>query len=78
MASRGTAGGEPEIDLLVDRMLIGDVDKCTEMLIRELRPCSRRIASCFMNLPGVSTKDMRSMELFSTRVMRNVEQHFGG
>jgi alkanesulfonate monooxygenase SsuD/methylene tetrahydromethanopterin reductase-like flavin-dependent oxidoreductase (luciferase family) len=70
---------EPDLDLLVDRMLIGDVDKCTRMLISELEALQPTHMSCFMNIPGVPHgKVLRSMELFSTQVMKNVESYFGG
>lgn len=70
---------EPDLELLVDRMLIGDVEKCTRMLISELEALQPTHMSCFMNIPGMPhEKVLRSMELFSTRVMKNVEEHFGG
>jgi len=69
------ASGEPPLEELVDRMIIGDAETCAEKLLREVETLRFSHLSCFMGLPGLPQRSiLRSMEQFGTKVMPQLEK----
>jgi len=69
------ASGEPPLEELVDRMIIGDAETCAEKLLREVETLRFSHLSCFMGLPGFPQRSiLRSMEQFGTKVMPQLEK----
>jgi alkanesulfonate monooxygenase SsuD/methylene tetrahydromethanopterin reductase-like flavin-dependent oxidoreductase (luciferase family) len=72
------ASDEPPLEALVDRMLIGPIEKVTEQIVREVRTLGLTHMSCFMAIPGLpQEKILNSIEQFGARVIPAVEKQIG-
>jgi alkanesulfonate monooxygenase SsuD/methylene tetrahydromethanopterin reductase-like flavin-dependent oxidoreductase (luciferase family) len=71
------AAGEPPLEEIADRMIIGDAETCTEKLLREVETLRFSHLSCFMGLPGLPQRSiLRSMERFGAEVMPRLKKAF--
>jgi len=69
---------EPSVDEILDRLVIGDAEKCAERLIKEFEQLQPSHVCFFMALPGMPHKSvLRSMERFGSDVLPRIERHFG-
>jgi len=70
--------GEPSIDQILDNAIIGDVERCIEKAVREIRVLRPTHFSCFMQPGAMDQKRvLRSMELFASRVVPGIEHELG-
>lgn len=68
------AAGEPPLEELVERMIIGDAETVAEKLAREIEVLDLTHLSCFMALPGLPQRSvLRSMERFGADVMPRLQ-----
>lgn len=73
------APDEPDLDTLVERMLVGPPAKIAERLIAEFEVLKPTHVSCFMGIAGMPhARVMKSMERFVAEVVPQVSRHFGG
>jgi alkanesulfonate monooxygenase SsuD/methylene tetrahydromethanopterin reductase-like flavin-dependent oxidoreductase (luciferase family) len=69
------APGEPPLEEIADRLIIGDAETCAEKLVREVETLRISHLSCFMGLPGLPQRSiLRSMERFGAEVMPRIEK----
>jgi alkanesulfonate monooxygenase SsuD/methylene tetrahydromethanopterin reductase-like flavin-dependent oxidoreductase (luciferase family) len=72
------APDEPSLEDIVERVVIGDPEKCAEMMIRQIEALRPTHMSCSMNLPGIPhNRTLKSMERFGTEVVPMIAKHFG-
>ena len=72
------AADEPSLDVMMQRMVVGDVTTCAERLARMCQVLRPNHISLFMQIPGVAQRDvMRSLERFSTEVRPLLERELG-
>lgn len=73
------APDEPDLDTLVERMLVGPPAKIAERLIAEFEILKPTHVSCFMGIAGLPhARVMKSMERFVAEVVPQVARNFGG
>ena len=69
------SAGEPSLEEIAERMIIGDAETCAEKLVREVETLRISHLSCFMGRPGLPQRSiLRSMERFGAQVMPRVEK----
>ena len=69
------APGEPPLEEIMGRMIIGDAETCAEKLVREVETLRISHLSCFMSLPGLPQRSiLRSMERFGSEVMPKLQK----
>jgi alkanesulfonate monooxygenase SsuD/methylene tetrahydromethanopterin reductase-like flavin-dependent oxidoreductase (luciferase family) len=72
------APDEPSLEEIVDRIAVGDPQKCAAHIIRQIEALRPTHMSCCMNLPGIPPKrTLRSMERFGGEVVPQIRKHFG-
>lgn len=72
------AADEPELETMLERMVIGDVETCVERLTRICTALRPNHISLSMQIPGVSHANvMRSIERFSTEVVPKLAKEIG-
>ncbi len=72
------AKGEPPLEEIAQRCLIGSVDKIAEQLIAEIEGLRLSHLSCFFAFGSMDHKKvMRSIERFKGEVVPKIEKHFG-
>jgi alkanesulfonate monooxygenase SsuD/methylene tetrahydromethanopterin reductase-like flavin-dependent oxidoreductase (luciferase family) len=70
--------GEPTIEQILDRAIIGDVETCIETAVGEIRTLRPSHLSCFIQPGAMDQKRvLRSMELFGTKVIPGIERELG-
>jgi alkanesulfonate monooxygenase SsuD/methylene tetrahydromethanopterin reductase-like flavin-dependent oxidoreductase (luciferase family) len=68
--------GEPTLDELADRLIIGDPETVAARLDKQFETLKPTHWSLFMALPGIAPeKTLRSMELFGSDVMPHLQRH---
>jgi len=73
------APDEPPLDIIADRLLVGDPERCAAKLAEEITELRPTHISCFMALPGIEPmRILKSMERFGSEVMPLLSKHFGG
>jgi alkanesulfonate monooxygenase SsuD/methylene tetrahydromethanopterin reductase-like flavin-dependent oxidoreductase (luciferase family) len=72
------APDEPSLELITERLLVGDAERCAEKLAAEIAVLRPTHISCFMAIPGIEQKRiLRSMERFGGEVMPLLAKRFG-
>lgn len=72
------AEGEPPLEKIVDRMLIGSAEDIAERICNEIETLGMTHMSCFMAIPGLSQKEiMSSIEYFGTKVIPLIKKKLG-
>jgi alkanesulfonate monooxygenase SsuD/methylene tetrahydromethanopterin reductase-like flavin-dependent oxidoreductase (luciferase family) len=72
------APDEPPLEQLVERMLVGSIDKVSKQLALEITTLGLTHVSCFMAIPGLpQEKILSSIEAFGTSVIPKVQAIIG-
>ena len=62
--------GEPDLDLVLERAIIGDVEEVTRRIVAEAREFGITHLSVFMQIASIPfANTLRSLELFCDQVM---------
>ncbi len=73
------APDEPPLEVIADRLLVGDAERCAAKLAEEIETLNPTHVSCFMAIPGIEPRRiLRSMERFGGEVMPLLAKRFGG
>jgi alkanesulfonate monooxygenase SsuD/methylene tetrahydromethanopterin reductase-like flavin-dependent oxidoreductase (luciferase family) len=73
------ASDEPPLDVIADRLIVGDAERCAAKLTEEIAALRPTHISCFMAIPGIEPgRILKSMERFGGEVMPLLAKHFGG
>jgi len=73
------APDEPPLEVIADRLLVGDPERCAAKLAEEIKTLRPTHVSCFMGIPGIDPKRiLKSMERFGREVMPLLEKQLGG
>ncbi|MFO0996306.1 MAG: LLM class flavin-dependent oxidoreductase [Alphaproteobacteria bacterium] len=72
------AKGEPELEEIAERCLIGSANKVAEQLIKEIEALKLSHISCFFAFGSLEHKKvMRTIERFGAEVIPQIKRHFG-
>lgn len=72
------AADEPPLEVIADRLLVGDADTVAARLVDEIKTLQPTHISCFMAIPGIEQRQvMKSMERFGKDVLPKVEDQIG-
>lgn len=72
------APDEPELEVMLDRMVIGDPQTCAERLVTICKALRPNHISLFMQIPGIPQQEiMASIERFATEVRPLLERELG-
>jgi alkanesulfonate monooxygenase SsuD/methylene tetrahydromethanopterin reductase-like flavin-dependent oxidoreductase (luciferase family) len=73
------APDEPSLEVIADRLIVGDPERCAAKLAAEITELRPTHVSCFMAIPSIEPKRiLKSMERFGGEVMPLLSKHFGG